>query len=58
MKEFPGVLFVCSDSNMAIFYPLAYTREQDAIEDDGPTSVAKYQLVSVRRLKKKTVEEK
>jgi len=58
MDKFPKVLFVRRDSSNGIFDPLAYTREQDAVEDDGPTSVARYQLVSARRLKKQIVETK
>jgi hypothetical protein len=58
MKEFPKVLFVRSDSNNAVFDPLAYTRVQDAVGDDGPTNVAQYQLVTVRRLRKEVVEAK
>ena len=57
-KKFPKLLFVRSNSNNAVFDPFAYTRQQDAVEDDGPTDVAHYRLVGVRRLKKEVVEEK
>ena len=57
MRNFPPVLFVCCDSNSPSD-PLAYIREQDAIEDDGPTYVGLYQLVSIRQLKKEVVEMK
>jgi hypothetical protein len=58
MEKFPKVLFVRRDSQNAVFDPFAYTREQDAVEDDGPTGVARYELMSVRRLRKTIVEAK
>ena len=53
MEKFPKVLFVRRDSNNQAFDPIACTREQDAVEDDGPTRVARY----VRSRQREEVEE-
>jgi hypothetical protein len=51
-KKFPKLIYVHSDENGNL---LAYDREGDAIEDDGPTLVGQYQLVSIRKLAKEVV---
>ena len=56
--KFPTTLHISRDANDEsgpIF--LAYTDAAQAIDDDGPTAVAEYRLVKVRRLRKHVVDE-
>jgi hypothetical protein len=56
-KNFPTVLFIRNDdSNNEKASMLAYASELDAVENDGPTLVARYELVGVRELVKMLFE--
>jgi hypothetical protein len=59
-KNFPTVLFVRNDdsNNEKALVPLAYTSELNAVVKDGPTLVARYELVEVRNRVKTMVEVK
>ena len=58
-NQLPGVIFARLDENdrkMRVQRDvLAYLSEADAVDEDGPTEVATYQLIRVRLLKKKVV---
>lgn len=56
-QNFPHTIFVRADVDSTGTKDLiAYDYAAKAIEDDGPTDVAEYRLVSVQKLKKKVVD--
>jgi hypothetical protein len=48
VATFPKALFVRADGDDFI----AYATQTAAVEDDGPTEVARYELVEVKQLEK------
>lgn len=57
--KFPDAIHVVFDPNTGVTegpYFLAYTKLAHAIDEDGPTDIAEYKLVRVRKFRKDTVE--
>lgn len=55
VDKFPDTLYVAIDPNSESD-PVAYRAVEEAVDGDGPTVVAEYQLVRTRRFRKNTVE--
>lgn len=57
-KAFPVRIFVTPDPNNDTGRPqfLADIKDSNLIEEDGPTQVATYKLVTIRKLRKITQE--
>lgn len=53
MKKFPKWLFISEQGDGKEKWLSASRNQVDAIEDDGPTQVATYQLVKVNKLSKR-----
>lgn len=58
METFPKVVFVSLREPGDGEFFVCENRKMDAIEDDGPTKVATYQLVEVHTLEKSLVSKK
>lgn len=57
--NFPKTIHVSVDPNWKGVPSFnAHTHVEDGIDDDGPTDVADYRLVRVRKLRKEVVEVK
>lgn len=53
--EFPKEISVRRDCDVDAVYYVAEEKAEDLIEDDGPTIIALYKLVSVHKVSKRIV---